>query len=198
MRVIIVPGLGFSGGSANYVRGGSIGKLSEIDVIDLYLPTLIDVLEQNRIMFDVENTRVAKCGSGYFPVNALIAHLKCGWIEPSKRQTNITKSFYSTVGSKSFAYELGESVGEWGSCSVFGHQVANPAKIANDSIITSEHSIAASIEPFALNGPSAEIYCTRLPQLGRDIGICISSYIERTARGAINIPEACLAYPLTL
>lgn len=195
--VLIVPDLGH-GGTGRYDRGRSIGRFSELDVIDGYVPTFVEELDHDGIRVSVMPTRsspgVALPARPHLvEPNQLVIHCCAGWGDFGDRVPalkNITRVHYGD-GGKEPAEEISEAVSEWGQCYVYGHRTANPLGRKEDPVIRVKGSIGVRIEPFLLDGPDAETYLAQLPRLGVALGRAVSSYLRTRglaqARGVIRL-----------
>lgn len=196
-KVLIIPGYGHKDVSGAQYRGESIGKFSQLDIIEKYQEALEDELESQRINFSVMNVGPTQkihetLRYKLIDVNVLVLHLACGWFDTSDRTLNQSSVFYSTTGSGQFAEELSESLHDWGHCIVHGHRSANPKTVPGKQhkFLSIKNTVAVKIEPFALNGPNAEEYMKNLEGLGRDIGVSVANYAKIKEPSLFSIPPS--------
>jgi hypothetical protein len=202
--VLIVPGFGHSANDGTYDRGRAFGRYCELDVVDGYLPNLVEELDIDGIRFEVLPTRsrpgiIVKARERFVTPNHMVLHLGGGWFEGAGTRrgeklappANASAIYYGTSESRHLAKELTEALQSWGQCYVWGHKCAKSELDKDDLLLTREETLAARVEPFHLNGPDVEAYMERLPQLGTALGRAISGYLmtrgEARARGVISL-----------
>ncbi len=195
--VLIVPDHGH-GGTGRYDRGRSIGPFSELDVVNGYVPNLLDELDHDGIRVDIMPTAASpgvpvSHRAGRIETNQLVLHCCAGWGDFGDRAhtvKNITRVFFGLDGSKEIAEEMSEAASEWGQCYVFGHRTANPVR-KDDPVIQVAGSVGIRVEPFMLDGPDASTYLAHLPRLGTALGRAVSNYLRTRglaqSRGVIRL-----------
>lgn len=188
-QVFLVPGYGHTSDTGEYVRGNPSpdGSTSQLDVVDAYLPAIIEELDCEGIRYTCLETRN---GAGipqslraqYIEANSVVIHCLAGWNEDRKRDSkNVTRITYGQSSSFPLADEVSEAVGQWGQNYVFGHKTANPRQDAKDALLVLPETKAVAIEPFALNGPDVKTYVRYLEQLGKVIARAVADHLN--ARG---------------
>lgn len=194
--VLIVPGYGHSDSFGGYDRGQVVGRYCELDVVDGYLEPLCDELDSDGVRFEVMDTRSrpgvpAGKRAAKIEGHRLVLHLCAGFDKDPPQAKNLSRVFYRNTGSKDIAEEIAESVSEWGQCFVFGHRTANPSQQSEDPLLDVPNTLAVRIEPFILNGPDADEYMRRLPQLGICLARAVAGYLmtrnQARARGVVQI-----------
>jgi hypothetical protein len=193
--VLVVPGLGHLGDGLRD-RGRSIGRYAELDVVEGYATTLVEELEESGVRVETLATHT-KPGWPYakratlVEANRLVLHLCAGFDDAPPESRNISRTFFGSPQAKDAAEEISESIAEWGQCFVYGHKTANPSDKTEDPVVKVPGTLGIRIEPFVLNGPNADEYMRRLPQLGVCIARAVSGYLfsrsQAKARGVVNI-----------
>lgn len=178
--VHIVPALGHSSSAGAYERGHSIGRLSQLDVIDGYYPTVLDELEASRIRTEVMPTRRppgVRHDQRHVEValGSCVVELRCGWLGRTTKGGNCSRVLYGKGTPFALAESLQDAVAEWGRCYVYGHRGQAPVEV-DDPLLTRPGTVGFAVEPFALDGPDAGLYAVRLATLGRTIGRIIASF----------------------
>lgn len=182
-QVLIVPGFGHTNDAGEYDRGRASGRVSETDIIDGYLPSLMDELDVEDIRWALLDTRSrpgvkASDRPARVEPGSLVLHCLAGWADKQPRiHKNFSQVLYSQDTSYQLADEIGESIGQWGQCWAYGHKTANPRK-TSDPLLEVAQTRAIAIEPFLLNGPDAENYWGRLDQLGVVIARALSDHLR--------------------
>ena len=181
-RVYLIPG-GGHWGTGTYERGPSIGLFSELDVVDQYLPHIIDQLELAGIHYEVLNTRSTpglnkEEMKALYDAKSLVLWLSCGWFHKTRVRNGSFVHFHATSkNSQKVAFELLDALQEWGTCSAFGHVKNAPKPSSDDFLLGQNDSVCLKVEPFVLNGPNYEDYLRRLRPLGDEIGRFVSDLI---------------------
>lgn len=159
-QVVIVPDLG-----ANKCSG----RFSEQEMVQAYVSSLFEHLDEDRITVQIYHEL-----NPIMP-NSLVINCLGGWMKTtSNARCNITSILYGNADSRQFANMLQEVISDWGKCYAdFNHRVSNPKLVE----VSDPDVFSVSISPFAINGPSAESYMTKLDQLGREIAHCIMGYL---------------------
>lgn len=192
-EVLIVPAFGHADAHGCYNQGLHIGAYSELDVIDAYLPNLVEELETDGIRYRVLPTR-SRPGvpedRRHLHVERfqLVLHLGVGvYAGRSPPAKNISAVYFGTPLAKDIAKEISEALCTWGQCYVWGHRNSRPEPLKTDPVINADDTLGVKIEPFMLNGPDAKEYLARLPELGTAIGRAVSSYlmVRGQARGRV-------------
>lgn len=183
--VVIVPDYGHSAPDGSYDRGLVCGRYSELDVIDGYLPTLIEELDIDGIRFEVMNTR-SPPGVAHdkrhtlIEPHSLVLHLGCGRFDGKAMPSKNISCVYFGGDGRVHAKELSEALFTWGQCYVYGHRAARPEPMKADRVINAEGAAGIRIEPFMLDGPDTDVYLSRLAELGTAIGRAVSSHLMVT------------------
>lgn len=175
-----MPSAGYAGAADKYIRGYSHGNICEVDIVDRYVASLVDELNEGGIRHRVVNTRKAPGTalearfSGYLdwqlPIECAVGINESKKI---KQQYNSSFVYGNANVPRIFLDELSDVVGHWGALYVHGHKTAAPR---------GQPQYGIRIEPFIINGPSAEEYARRLDKLGRDIGRFLVDFLR--SRGA--------------
>lgn len=197
-QVLVVPGRGHSDDEGLFDLGRCIGRYSELDVIDGYVSSLVDELENDGIRYQVLPTRQRpgiRAGERFLHVEqfTLVLHLCAGWAEGDAPAKNASSVFFGggTGGARDLAEALSDAMGDWGQCYVFGHRTTKPGRLKTDTLLGVPDTIAARVEPFALNGADVEEYMRRLPALGEALGRAVSGFLmsrgQARARQAIGL-----------
>lgn len=170
-EVVIVPSVSREG------QGRLFGKFSEFDVVNGYVTTLCENLEEDRVNF-----RVLREGENIYP-NSLVLYCSSGFLEKkSKSERNCTIVNYKTPSSVPFAETVVEALSDWGKCYVdYKHKASNPIKLDGHNILNEaaavENTIAISVQPFHINGPNSGEYMKRLPSLGKILSTCVYDFL---------------------
>lgn len=181
---LLIPGVGHFGPGA-YDRGHVMGNLIEVDLVDKYVATMADELDQSAIRHRICATRKAPglsqearfkdCFEYVLPVQCRIGWSHAKKIKPIHNQTTV---YYGTDVPSAFAAELVDIIRHWGSIYVtHGHKAAAP--------VPTDGLRGISIEPFFLNGPNAPDYCRWLDKLGRDLGRYLADYARSRQESAV-------------
>lgn len=186
--ILLIPGAGH--GDGQYSRGQTTDLLCEADVVDSYLMTLVEYLEEYQIRYSVADTRKPpgipprermsvndpntlriELSVGYFIVGS------CG--KPRGRNESLVE--FSGAEMLPIAETICAFLSEWGKCGSYGHRVSNP--ILNKEMAEG----CIRIKPFAINGPDAEVYGARCGFLGRDIAMALIESCGNVARAGYPI-----------
>ena len=187
-EILIIPAAGH-GGPGVYSRGATIDTLAEVDIVDQYVRSLVDELDQSSIRHRVVPTRRAPGtpeNSRFDLVQDHILPIVCsvGW-DPSKNKlssANISTVRFGLDMPHAFAAGLVDAMAHWGSLYVHGHRRSTP--------LGAEGVRGIVLEPFRINGPSALQYAAKLDKLGRDLGRYIADYCFMKNTGtAIRAPS---------
>jgi hypothetical protein len=181
--VIVFPGAGFCDTAGKFTRGVSIDSTSEVDVVNRYMQTFVEILDEYNICHDIIPTRnppgvpldtrlrdekpncvQVELTVGFFPARS----------ESSRRTYNESRVEFHGDTVRPLADLLAEVLGEWGRCCAYGHRAQKPRE-SNDIC---EGSIR--ILPFSLNGPESGTYLRRLVELGNELGICFVEHFHDT------------------
>ncbi len=187
-EILIIPAAGH-GGPGVYSRGATIDAMAEADLVDQYVRSLADELDQSSIRYRIANTRKApgtpegeRCGVP--GLNVLPVVCAIGW----NQAKNATALFNSSLVkfapdvSSVLASGLVQTMAHWGALYVHGHKCSAPVQA--DSLR------GLVLEPFKLNGPNASLYAARLDALGRDIGRFLADYcVNKNTGTAIRAPS---------
>lgn len=162
-QVVVVPAF-----QANTKPGRYIGRHSEHDVIGSYVTSLVDELDEDL----VQHSLYIHGQTQLIMPNSLVLHCGIGWQGNGGGQKALKN--VSTIthgpqpGSKKFAEILAESISDWGKCFVdHGHRTKAVELEQDLSFLVVPDTIAISIEPFKINGPNCQDYCTKLYELGQ-------------------------------
>lgn len=187
-EILIIPAAGH-GGPGVYSRGHQIDALCEVDLVDQYVRSLIDELDQSSIRHRIISTRkppgtpealrYETAGVAVLPVVCSI-----GWDNSHNKLSaangSVIKFGLDIPGALTAG--LADVVAHWGSLYVHGHRRSTP--------VGSEKVQGIVIEPFRINGPGALQYAARLDKLGRDIGRYLADYcVGKNTGTAIRAPS---------
>lgn len=166
-QVIVVPAF------SKRVYGRYHGRFCEFDVIDAYVPPLVEHLEHDRIPFILYQD-----GEIILP-NSLIIHCSVGWLKtPSKVKTNFSLISYSHANSKRLAEIAIETVSDWGKC--YGDLQHKTKEVANDKenlLLRYKDTMAIAVEPFQLNGPNVDDYLKGGEVFGKMLAQCVYEFL---------------------
>jgi hypothetical protein len=189
-EIVLIPSAGHLGPGV-YTRGHTVDAMAEVDLVDQYLRSLVDELDQSSIRYRVVPTRK---GPGVAPerrydgvaeANALPILCGIGWDKSVNKSAGTNTSAVRFAGGVSSALAAGlvETMAHWGALYVHGHRRSTPVQ---------DESMRGGliIEPFRLNGPDAVQYAARLDKLGRDLGRFIADYcLGKNTGTAIRAPS---------
>lgn len=196
-RILIDPGHGFCDENGKADRGCAVAALSELDVINGYMPALIEQLEMESLRADVLETRKAP---GLKPLDralkadntTIVVSLHCGWKptlndsngsfnaqKPSMSALNGSKALFNSPEAKELAQILARECYEWGKQVNAVHDNLG-AKKSDDGILAAKNCIAVEIQPFMLNGNAEMNYADPmvLERLGMRLGMAIARYAK--------------------
>lgn len=188
-EIVLIPSAGHLGPGV-YTRGHTVDAMAEVDLVDQYVRSLVDELDQSSIRYRVVPTR--KCpgiepGRRYdSTAEAKSLPILCtiGWDKSVNKSADANRSAVRFSGSvpSALAYGLVETMAHWGSLYVHGHRQSTPVQ---------DQSLPGIVlEPFRINGPSAMQYAARLDKLGRDLGRFIVDYcLGKNTGTAIRAPS---------
>ena len=185
-EVVIVPGAGYLSAEGIYTRGHQTDRVTELDVVDQYVRAIQDELDIGSIRHRTLETRKRPGipeGSRHLGIlpGSFVLHCKVSWNvrPPSKpNTTNRSRIFYGPGDAPPVAHLIEEILSHWGTLYVaHEHLCASPVEDACDPLLSVPGCVGLRLEPFALNGPNAELYFTKLEQLGRDIGRGVADYL---------------------
>lgn len=185
-EVLIVPGAGYCAPGL-YQAGRRVDNLLEADVIDRYVRALVDELDNAGVRYKNQNQTRA----GIFP-NTFVLHCCLGWYDkPAKTlQCNKSQTYLANAEANGMAILVAEAMAHWGQTYVaYEHRGCNPVVDDGDKLLNAPGSSGLRLEPFLLNGPAAVGYCSKLEELGRDIGRVIADYIISSQQTARNRPS---------
>lgn len=185
-EVLIVPGAGYVG-SGLYEVGRRVDNLAEADVIDRYIRAIVDELDNAGVRYRHQRQTQA----GVYP-NTFVLHCCLGWYDgPAKSpQCNKSQTFLARPEMNTVADLVAEAMGHWGQTYVaYEHRGCNPVVDAKDRLIGAPGACGLRLEPFMLNGPAAVGYCSKLEELGRDVGRVLTDYIISSQSAARNRPS---------
>jgi hypothetical protein len=167
-QVLLVPEFSSPGKEGNFHLGAC-----QRDVVDAYLNTLVEGLDENRVTYSVFRE-----GDIILP-NSLIVCLSSGWLKPTSTATKqISEVRYHTPESLHFAKIVCDSISEWGKCYVsYYHRGNRPLTDKDNPFLKVKDTMAVSINPFKLNGENTADYLRWLPKLGEILSECIYDYI---------------------
>lgn len=164
---LLIPGAGHAGRGI-YERGHQVEAYAEVDLVDLYVRTIVEELDNSLIRYRVVNTRKAPGTPHLERYDAALpyvlpVHLTVGW-NPSKKTTPMHNSSAITAHRlcpPRLIEQLADTLRHWGGLYVHGHRCAEP---------TEQKELGITIAPFQVNGRNAKEYAQHLDKLGRDIG----------------------------
>lgn len=131
----------------------------EHDIIDAYVSTLCESLENDGIHFSVESKPQA------VTQNTLLIYCRSG-MGGSCNGTNSSTIYYAETSKKLCEYAI-ESVSEWGKCYVDTAHKTKERKMPDHPLFSFPDTMAIAVDPFVPGGPRHEEYMVRLPQLGQ-------------------------------
>ncbi len=188
-EIVLIPSAGHLGPGV-YTRGHTVRAMAEVDLVDQYVRSLVDELDQSSIRYSIVPTRKApgvepgRRYDGTAEVNSLPILCTVGWDKSVHKSggTNISAIRCSPKVGSSLASGLVETMAHWGALYVHGHRRSNP---------TVDDTVAGIVlEPFRINGPDAEQYAAKLDKLGRDLGRFIADYcLGKNTGTAIRAPS---------
>ncbi len=188
-EIVLIPSAGHLGPGV-YTRGHSVDAMAEVELVDHYVRSFVDELDQSSIRYRVVPTRN---GPGIAPehwydgtaeANSLPILCSIGWDKSVHRSaaTNTSSVRFSPAVSSALASGIVETMAHWGSLYVHGHRRSTP--------VEDEAVKGIVLEPFRINGPAAAQYAARLDKLGRDLGRFIADYCLGKKTGtAIRAPS---------
>lgn len=204
-QVTLIPGYGHVTETGEFDMGERVGTSTQMDVMHDYMAAIKDNLELHRIRYNAMevglNQKIPhEDRYRLIDPNTLVLHLCCGWFDQktnSERQHNQSSIYYANSDSSQFAKEISEVLGDWGQCLVYGHRAAIPKllKTKGHKILKSEQCVSVRIEPFATNGPHADIYLDNLDNLGMQIALAVSNYARTKEQSMFVKPPSHL--PIT-
>lgn len=178
---ILIPGAGHAG-KGLYDRGHEVDAYAEVDLVDKYVRTMIEELDNSLIRYRVINTRHAP-GTPYldrfndvFP-NCLPLMFTVGWCANKKAipiHNFSTLSAHADVPQKLVA-EVADVLRHWGGLYVHGHRCSEP---------TEQEAPGITVAPFQINGRNANDYARHLDKLGRDLGRILVDFTRTRGDGA--------------
>lgn len=187
-EVLIVPGLGHLGPGV-YDCGNAVGSMIEVDLIDKYVASIADELDNAAIRHRIAPTRKAPGFTpaerleGIYP-HTLILHCRIGWTDKRGKTANNVSDVYYTPGARNLAQGMSEVFESWGNLYVYGHRVAKPEEDTEDTLLSIPGTWGVRLEPFRLNAPHALEYARWLDKLGRDIGRYVGDFCRGRADDA--------------
>jgi hypothetical protein len=181
-EVLLAPGCGY-GGDAGFDPGHRCRTMHEFNILDGFVRDLCDAMELQRIrhkVLPVLNSPGIEPDERWkhFEANQLVVNLRLGWDPPSSAGTNNWSQVqHGDFASVKLARTLTDAVGQWGRCHVYGHQTRNPRRDRKDPLLNREETAGVRIIPFALNGPRAWEYATRLKSLAQGLVWAFKEYL---------------------
>ena len=179
-HVTIVPSAGHCDDGGKYTRGRTVDTTAEVDVVDRYVQTLDETLEEFGVSHNIMATRgspgiMESQRAACARKNSIILELGVGWFENTPKR-NHSEVYYGADVSRQLAQSVAETIGDWGRCTCFSHVTGTPKK-STKPILCVAGTMGIRIEPFALNGPNYNDYLPRVAPLGRYIAITVSEFI---------------------
>lgn len=166
-KVVIIPGAGHFP-ETGFTRGHSLPHISELDVIDIVTRTFSEALEEFMVQHEVLPTRrhpgLSKAERETVEPCSVAVEIGLSWF--NRPRQNNESEIESGVGAVGIAGALAETLTEWGRCCSYGHRTQRPRGINTPGLIR--------VKLFALNGVDADVYLTRLAQIGREMGQCLA------------------------
>lgn len=187
-EILIIPAAGH-GGPGCYSRGHTVDAYAEVDLVDHYVRSLIDELDQSSIRHRLVPTRRAPGTSDedrydMAGVNVLPVVCAIGWDASINKvaAANTSTVRFSPDIPTTLASGLVDAMAHWGALYVHGHKRSTPVQSATVRGLI--------LEPFKINGPNANQYAARLDALGRDIGRFLADYcVGRDTGTAVRAPS---------
>jgi hypothetical protein len=187
-EVIIIPGAGHVG-NGTYDRGRVMGSYAEVDLVDRYVATLIEELDNSSIRHRIAPTRKAPGLSllqyaQQIPSHSLVLHCTIGWNDSKtvKSPTNIS-CVSRNERADYVARGLSDVIGHWGALYAHGHRTGKPIP-DNDDVLMRIETPVMRLEPFQVNGAAVNEYAKWAPKLGRDIGRFVADYCQAKEHNA--------------
>lgn len=177
-------------GPGLYTRGHSVDAMAEVELVDQYVRSLVDELDQSSIRYRVVPTR-RQPGvppehryDGIDESHALPILCSIGWDKSVNKSAATNASsvrFHGSVPS-ALAFGLVDAMAHWGALYAHGHRRSTP--------VQDDNARGIILEPFRINGPDAALYAARLDRLGRDLGRFIADYcVGKNTGTAIRAPS---------
>lgn len=187
-EIVIIPAAGH-GGPGVYSRGRTVDALAEVDLVDHYVRSLVDELDQSSIRYRVVQTRKAPGTPELLrfdgsDVSILPLVCSVGWDSSVNKLSAFNGSMvrFGLDMPGVLASGLVDTLAHWGSLYVHGHRRSTP--------LGTEGVRGIVLEPFRINGPNAMIYAAKLDKLGRDIGRFLADYcVMKNTGTAIRAPS---------
>ncbi len=161
-------------------RGESAGHYSQADVVDGYGYRLQEELEYENVRLAPVDTRKSPFRSEKerlleVPDTFVPLFLSCDW---HARRRDVNSSSVEFCGAEYYklADALCFALAEWGRAYVFGHRVLRPVAVQGERSFI-------RIKPFAVNGPHADEYISRMDKLGEDLGRAIGECLAQMGQG---------------
>ena len=195
-QVLLIPAYGHSTDTGEFDRGRVHDGIAEVDVIDGYMPALMDELDCESIRFRTLETRSrpgVKEKDRPLAVESLSLVVVCGagWLDKKVvKGKNVSTVTFGQKSSFQLADEVAEAIGQWGACYVFGHKTANPREDNESKLLNVEDTKAVLVEPFGINGPDVREYMKKLDQLGVCIARAIADHLHSRGQAKTHSPLA--------
>lgn len=186
-EVVIVPNAGHHGPGV-YTRGHTVDALAEVDLVDHYVRSLVDELDQSAIRHRVVPTRkapgIAEERRYEATAESLVIVCSIGWDKSVNKsaQANTSSVRFPSQLPMGLVAGLADTIAHWGGLYVHGHRRGTPVQV--------EGLKAVWLEPFRINGPDAYAYAAKLGKLGHDLGRFIADYcVGKNTHTAIRAPS---------
>lgn len=188
--------MGHSDTEGKYSRGVAIPKISELDIVDYYLPEVVEQLEIACVPYEVMNTRKwpgtkPEARAALIEELHIVVELAIGW-HKKPLQRNGSCIYFAHEDAKKFAWRISEALTEWGRCTAFSHSSHEPRETKDYPWLSAASLRAIRIEPFAINGPNIDDYLKRLPMLGRDIGYTLAAWAKEQNSSFGHKPQTAI------
>ena len=190
-QILLIPGAGHSDDFGQYHRGASTERIAEVDVVDSYVQTLADILDEYQIRHEVLPTRKppgipAAARLSTNESNTLKMELSVGFFIVGRygkpRERNETIVEYSGEFIRPIAEMMCESLSEYGRCCSYGHRTCNP--ILNKDLAEG----CIRVKPFAINGPDVDVFAEHAPAMGKGLGLAIVEALRVSGEASRGAP----------
>ncbi len=165
--IVLIPGAGHSGPGV-YDRGHVIGNMAEVDLVDIYVRTIVEEFENSLLRHRVVPTRKAPgthIDDRYDEIfeYELPVLCKMGWndIKKGRAMSNFSSVYAGEDVPLGLAREVADVMRHWGQLYVHGHRTSD---------VIQQKARGLTLVPFQINGHEADSYAKHLDKLGRDLG----------------------------
>jgi N-acetylmuramoyl-L-alanine amidase len=195
--IIIDPGHGYIP-QMGYQRGHAVNWISESDIIDLYVPGIIEELELERLRYKVLPTRkhpgmTLEEKKKEIIESSLVISCHVGLKE--NEPVNGSRVLYNNAHSKELAQKLSRVCHQWGKAVNWLH--ANLGiKRTSGPLLDIFHATVVELEPFQIDFPDIRSYTEGLDRLGHQIGRLVAEYAKaESPNSSLRFHQANLKNP---